>query len=336
MRPRQPPQRITSYLRGLIDAGVEPIKAQYLVDAATTTWDGRVFDDLDPLGEDCKYSPVKGLVHKYNNRVLWKVSYRCAAHCRFCTRIRQIGSVDGDLSDNDIQTALAYIKDHPHVDDVILSGGDPLYTPRVTTRIIEQLSSVDTVKVIRIGTRLPIHSPSSFAAPQLRGLLELVSRIVTTKAIYVQIQFNHPAELTEDTRCVIRQLRSTGAVLLSQTVFLRDVNDNAGILTALFRELFYLSVVPYYIYRCDYVKGLERFVCDFEKERTIMTDITKTLSGIAVPTFIIDVPGRGKIPVPLRFWTNVAAGLCGDFDGKALALMETLQPDARGQQWSPD
>lgn len=278
------------------------------------------FEHLDPLEED-SHQPVKGLVHKYENRALIKVSYRCAAHCRFCTRIRQIGTNEGDLkSDDDIPNIIHYIKMHPEITDVILSGGDPLYTPKQTIEILDQLSKIQSVKVIRIGTRLPVHNPVSFKSPLVKQVLEKVKEIAEIKPFYILIHFEHPDEVTEETIQVIRQLKSIGVTLLSQTVFLKGINNNYDTLKELFEKLYWNGVTPYYIYRCDYVQGLEHFVCDMKQEIEIMTELRKVLSGIAYPTYIVDVEGKGKIPVPLSFWSNSDISQCKDFQNTNIKI----------------
>lgn len=310
-------ERITPYLQNLIRGGKTAIEIQF---KAVPQEGESVFTEFDPLGEESRYTPVKGLVHKFRNRVLWKVSYRCAAHCQFCTRVRQIGNPEGDLTDDDIERCLEYISSHPEVDDVILSGGDPFATPQPTKLIVEGLATIRSVKVIRIDTRVPLQSPKSMSSPLLSGLMQRLQSLAENKAVYILIHVNHPDELTGEARESIMALRKTGMPILSQTVFLKDVNDNIRSLTELFQELYYLGVIPYYIYRCDYVQGLERFVCDLDKEREIMTQLRRNLSGIAVPTYVVDVAGKGKIPLPLKFWDVPQPDRCVDFDGKSINL----------------
>jgi lysine 2,3-aminomutase len=278
------------------------------------------FEHLDPLEEDT-HQPVKGLVHKYENRALIKVSYRCAAHCRFCTRIRQIGTDEGDLdASQEIPEIINYIAAHPEITDVILSGGDPLYTPKQTLILLELLRQIPTVKVIRIGTRLPVHNPVSFKSALVKDVLEKVREIANARPFYILIHFEHPDELTEETLEAIRELRKTGATLLSQTVFLKGINNNYETLKSLFEQLYWAGVTPYYIYRCDYVQGLEHYVCDMSEEIDIMTQLRKVLSGIAYPTYIVDVEGKGKIPVPLGFWPDASISACTDFNDQRISL----------------
>ena len=309
-------ERITPYLRKQLDNPA--IARQYAVGAQPAEA-AALFNTLDPLYED-DLQGVKGLVHKYPNRALLKVSYRCAAHCRFCTRIRQIGTADGDLAPEQLDNALQYLRAHPEITDVILSGGDPFYTPRETTYLLDQLAGIDSVRVLRIGTRLPIHNPASFASKLLLGVLEAVRRAAAVKPFYVLLHFAHPDELTPETRAVIRQLRATGVTLLAQTVFLKGINNDAPTLRRLFEELYWAGVTPYYLYRCDRVLGLEHFVCDLADEVRIASELRRVLSGIACPTYIVDVEGHGKIPVPLDFWQGTDYSQCEDFNRHLITL----------------
>lgn len=310
-------RRVISHLRKEGGRGVEDLTTKPKKTAGISQ---PLFELEDPLGEESHYSPVKGLVHKYKNRVLWKVSYRCAVHCQFCTRMRQIGSSDGDLKRSDIDLGMEYLRSHPEVDDVILSGGDPLYTPDQTIHILEGLMGIKTIRVVRIGTRLPVHSPQSIQTPHVGRLLECVAKMMSEKTFFFLVHINHPDELTVDVRGALRTLKRTTATLLSQTVFLKGINNDISVLETLFRELYYLGVIPYYIYRCDYVRGLERFVCDLAQERKIITELRVILSGIACPAYVVDVAGVGKLPVPLGFWKVPQIDRCHDFSGNIINL----------------
>lgn len=309
-------EKITPHLQRKICDGSNAIARQFQIQSDSSD----NVDSDDPLGEETLFFPVKGIIHKYPNRVLWKTTYCCAAHCRFCTRIRQIGSSDGDMGDNDITSALCYIKSHPEIDDVILSGGDPLVVPQISMRIIAGLRSILSVRVVRIGTRLPVHSPKSIDSPHVRRLLKELQACSDNFQTYVLIHVNHPNELDYEVVDAIRTIRAYGFPILSQTVFLKTVNDKEETLEELFKKLYYMGVTPYYIYRCDYVKGLEPFVCDIEREREIMTALHKRMSGIALPRYIVDVEGIGKIPVPLGFWDVPDIKCCRDYQGKAIKL----------------
>lgn len=309
-------EKTTPHLQRKIRDGSNAIARQFQMQSETN---GNV-EPNDPLGEETLFSPVKGIVHKYPNRVLWKTTYRCAAHCQFCTRVRQIGSPEGDLEDNDIASALYYIEAHPEIDDVILSGGDPLVVPQISMRIIAGLRNIPSVRVVRIGTRLPIHSPKSISSLYMKRLFKELQACTDNFQTYVLVHVNHPDELDYEVVDAIRTIRSYGFPVLSQTVFLKAVNDNEEALEELFKKLYYMGVTPYYIYRCDYVKGLEQFVCDIESEREIMTMLHKRMSGIALPRYIVDVEGVGKIPVPLGFWDVPDINHCQDYQGKTIQL----------------
>lgn len=154
------------------------------------------FQSLDPLAED-SHQPVKGLIHKYGNRALIKVSYRCAAHCRFCTRIRLIGSEEGDINDAQIQEMMGYLKKHTEITDVILSGGDPLYTPRQTLQLLNELDKIESIRVIRIGTRLPVHNPDSFKTPLLKQVRERITEIAAQSLFIFSSTLSIPMNLRQ-------------------------------------------------------------------------------------------------------------------------------------------
>lgn len=310
-------EKITPHLRKIIDSGSDAVSRQFIFSDFDVEKKSKCASP-DPLHEE-ECTLVKGIVHKYANRVLWKVSYVCAAHCQFCTRRRQVGTLEGKLSKKDIKVGLEYIAKHKEIEEVILSGGDPLFNPGDTGYILNRLMEIESVKSIRIGTRLPIHSPQAFRNPEIKKLINDLGVISKKRPIYLLMHINHPDELTRESRDVIRKLRKKGLILLSQSVFLKGINDNFETLSRLFKEIYFLGVIPYYIFRCDYVKGLEKFICGIKKEQEIMTELTKKLSGMAVPTHVFDVPGKGKIPVPLDFWDGIDLSKCRDFeDGEIL------------------
>lgn len=309
-------EKVAPHLQRKIRDGSTAIAKQFQIKTAPEEYG----ISNDPLGEESAFSPMKGIVHKYPNRILWKTTYRCAAHCRFCTRIRQIGSPEGDLLDSDINSALQYIGYHPEVDDVILSGGDPFVVPKTLLKVIAGLREISSVRVVRIGTRLPIHSPKSVSSPEVLKMLNALQSAAANFQTYVLVHANHPDELDYEVMDALRTIRSYGFPMLSQTVFLKTVNDNEEVLEELFKKLYYSGIVPCYIYRCDYVKGLEHFVCDIVREREIMTALHKRMSGIALPQYVVDVEGVGKIPVPLGFWDIPDITRCRDFTDKLIQL----------------
>lgn len=303
-------EKITPYLRSI--AVSASIADQYYVSKSEPFSDDTY---NDPLHED-DHEVVKGLVHKYSNRALIKVSYQCAAHCRFCTRIRQIGNAEGTLTDDNINNIVTYLHQHPEIDDVILSGGDPFYTAKLTYQLLQQLKEIDSIKVFRIGTRLPLQLPEAFQSDAIQSLLSLIDEIAKQRPFYILLHINHPDELTPQALEAIAMLRTHRVSLLSQTVFLKGINDSFETLHQLYTQLHHKGVIPYYLYHCDAVKGIQHFTVDIEKEKEIATQLTATLSGIACPTYIIDIEdGHGKIPVPLNF-INEASGKLTDFRNK--------------------
>lgn len=311
-------EKITPHLRRLINKGSDAIRKQFIFSGLKYRGKNK-FLSCDPLNED-KFVPIKGIVHKYINRILWKVSNECAAHCQFCTRRRQVGSQSGELIKKDIDAGLKYISNHKEIEEIILSGGDPFFSPKKLDYILKKIVKINSIKSIRIGTRLPIHFPKTFDNLELEKVVDSLGKLSRRLPIYILIHINHPDELTEESRKVIENFRKKGLILMSQTVFLRNINDNFETLYKLFKEIYFLGIIPYYIFRCDYVKGLESFVCDIKKEQKIMTELTKKLSGIAVPTYVFDVPGKGKIPVPLDFWDGIDLSRCRDFEDKEILI----------------
>jgi len=284
-------EKISPYLKSLLH--LPSIRLQYIDETKNAT----TVNYNDPLMED-SHEVVKGLIHKYTHRALIKVSYQCAAHCRFCTRIRQIGHPEGRLQEDDIDAIAQYLSLHPEIDEVILSGGDPFYTPQTTKQIIEKCQAIDSIKTWRIGTRLPLQSPISMDSKLVKELEACIQQLAAQKPFFILLHVEHPDELTNDALRVIQHLRTLGVTLLSQTVFLKGINDEYEILVSLFKSLYHIGVIPYYLYRCDRVKGLEAFYADPQKEKEIAIKLRQYLSGIACPLFVEDIEnGYGKIPV---------------------------------------
>ena len=287
---------------------------------------------FDPLSED-HHEVAPGLVYKYkgklNNkgelvypgRVLWTITRFCCSYCRFCTRGREVGIIKGNgstqaaitqknyLDDKDIKTVLDYLKKHREINEIILSGGDPLAAPEILIKALKVFSDISQIKIIRIGTRVPVSEPK-LVTPKLLAAFKKVKQ-----PLYILIHFENADELTKETVKAITALRKSGAIIFSQTVFLAGVNDSVKVLYKLFSSLIEVGVKPYYIFRCDPVSGTEKFRVPFEKEVEIMTELRSKLSGLACPLYVIDSPnGSGKIPVPLNFWKFDKSGY-KDFNG---------------------
>ncbi|MBU0998820.1 KamA family radical SAM protein [Patescibacteria group bacterium] len=252
----------------------------------------------DPLLEDA-HTVIPGLIYKYGNRALVLLTLNCAAYCRFCTRRRKVSDIEkGIITSKDLDRIVVYIEQHPDIKELIISGGDPLTVPSLLKKALQKFTRLPQIKIIRIGSRLPVANPRLVNQAVLSAL-----KVVRRQPLYLMLHFEHPAEITKATIQAVRRLQSVATMLLSQSVFLRGVNDNPDILYELFSSLIEIGVKPYYIYRCDLVQGIEHFVVPLEKEIQIMTELRTRLSGLASPTYVIDTPnGTGKIPVPLNFW----------------------------------
>lgn len=248
-------------------------------------------DMEDPLSEEL-YSPVRGIVHRYPDRVLFMITDRCSMYCRHCTRRRFSGQTDRSLPMEDIERAIKYIANTTSVRDVILSGGDPLLTEDDNLEyIIKSLRHIPHVEIIRIGSRVPVVLPQRITP-------ELVNMLKKYHPLWLNTHFNHPNEITDRSRKACEMLVDAGIPLGNQTVLLRGVNDCVDIQTKLVHELVKVRVRPYYLYQCDMSKGIEHFRTKVSKGIEIIEGLRGHTSGICIPTFVIDAPGgAGKIPV---------------------------------------
>lgn len=265
----------------------------------------------DPLLEE-HFTAVRGLVHKYPNRALVLLTLNCAAYCRFCTRRRKVSDISkGAISDKDLDNIINYLKQHKEIRELVVSGGDPLTVPDLLKKALSKFSALKQIKIIRVGTRLPCANPGLVNKKVIDALKQ-----VKNQPLYLMVHFEHPDEINESSIKAIKRLQKVSTMIFSQSVFLKGVNDSAETLYELFSKLIEIGVKPYYIFRCDPVKGAEHFIADFEKEVEIMTDLRKRLSGLACPMYVIDAPdGSGKIPVPLDFWKFDKSGF-EDFEEK--------------------
>jgi len=252
----------------------------------------------DPLIEE-HFTATRGLVHKYQNRVLILLTMNCAAYCRFCTRRRKVSDIEkGVLTDEDFDNMVKYIIDHPDIKEVIFSGGDPLTVPAILAKAFRKIANLPQIKVVRVGSRLPVANPA-----MVNDEVVKVLKLVKNKPLYLMLHFEHPAEITPATVKAVQKLQTVSSMMFSQSVFLKGVNDSVEVLYDLFSRLIEIGIKPYYIYRCDPVKGAENFIIPFEKEVRIFTELRKKISGLACPTYVIDSPnGSGKVPVALDFW----------------------------------
>lgn len=272
------------------DISADPVSRQYEPDPRENTI---LPDELaDPIG-DHAHSPVKGIVHRCPDRVLLKITDTCHAYCRFCFRKEMVGKSEGMLRPEELESALEYIRSAPQVREVILTGGDPLtLSARRLQDVFEQLEAIPHLDIIRLHSRAPLTNPKAIDD----ALLDVFRQ--TRKALYLVLHVNHVQELTQDVRHAIRQLDGSGAVLLSQTVLLREINDNPRTLEDLFRALIACRVKPYYLHHPDKAPGTSHFRVSIKKGQDIMAALQGRLSGLALPRYVLDIPGGyGKMPI---------------------------------------
>ncbi|WP_279230336.1 lysine 2,3-aminomutase [Thermohalobacter berrensis] len=282
---------ITPYYASLMDKDEPncPIRKQ-AVPTIMETYEKKM-DMEDPLYEE-KDSPVEGLTHRYPDRVLLLITDQCSMYCRHCTRRRFAGQNDASVPMERIEKAIDYIRNTPKVRDVLLSGGDALLiSDERLEAIIKKLKEIPHVEVIRIGTRTPVVLPQRITE-------NLVNMLKKYHPIWLNTHFNHPKELTKESKRAIKMLADAGIPLGNQSVLLRGINDSVHIMRDLVHKLVQIRVRPYYIYQCDLSVGLEHFRTPVSKGIEIIEGLRGHTSGFAVPTFVVDAPGGGgKIPV---------------------------------------
>ena len=248
-------------------------------------------DSKDPLHETAD-SPVPGLTHRYPDRVLLLVTDQCSMYCRHCTRRRFAGQEDKQLAHKNIDKAFEYIKTHKEIRDVLLSGGDALcISDHHLEYILKNLRAIKHIEVIRIGTRVPVVMPQ-------RVTPELCSMLKKYHPIWINTHFNHPKEITKESKAACEMLANTGIPLGNQSVLLKNINDCAYIMKKLVQDLLKIRVRPYYMYQCDLSEGIEHFRTSISTGIEIIEMLRGHTSGFAVPTYVVDAPGGGgKIPV---------------------------------------
>lgn len=282
---------ITPYYASLIDPTDpnDPIRKQAVPSILETRVDEN--DLCDPLGEMAD-SPVPHVVHRYPDRVLLLVTLQCAMYCRHCTRRRAVGEEDKPITESQLQKAIAYIRAHVEIRDVLISGGDPLtMSTAKLEHIIASLRAIEHVEIIRIGTRVPVVMP-------MRITQELTDMLRKYHPIWINTHFNHPNELTPESARACAALVDAGIPLGNQTVLLRGVNDDAETMKRLLLGLVKMRVRPYYLYQCDLSCGIGHFRTRVEVGIEIMHQLTGNISGYALPKYVIDAPGGGgKIPL---------------------------------------
>ena len=280
------PIRINSYFLSLIKGPDDPLWKQVVptLEELDDYIDG---DTLvaDPLNEEVDM-PVPELVHRYPDRVLLMINNQCPIVCRFCTRKRKIG-FPGVVTRETLRQGIEYIRNHPEIRDVIMSGGDPLLVPdKELDRILGELRSIPHLEIIRIGTRVPGTLPARITE-------NLCSILKKYHPLYFNMHFNHPAEITPEVEKACAMLADIGIPLGSQTVLLKGINDDSQVMKELMLKLLKNRVKPYYIYQADMTEGTDHFRTSVQKGLDIIKDLMGHTSGMAVPYFVIDAPGGG-------------------------------------------
>ena len=281
--------RITPYYLDLIKK--YPILRRTVV---PTLNEFKISDDesIDPLDED-EYKKSECVIHKYPNRVLFTVTSFCSSYCRYCTRSRMVGDKDS-FTKKEWNNGLDYISQHTEIEDVLLSGGDPLTLPNSSIDyLLTNLRSISHVGIVRIGTKVPVVLPQRIDD-------ELVDILKRHAPIYINIHFTHKYEITDECKEAINKLRSAGAILGSQTVLLKGINNDAVVLKELFYDLLKIGVRPYYLYQMDRIVGGSHFRCDLDEMINIMKKLISYNSGMSIPEFIVDTE-IGKVPLRLDY-----------------------------------
>ena len=264
----------------------------------------------DPIG-DAAHSPTRGLTHRYPDRVILTATHSCEVYCRFCFRREAVGE-EATLPDGDMDAALNYIAATPAIWEVILTGGDPLIlSPRRLAAIMGRLDAIPHVQIVRFHTRVPVVAPH-------RVSKDLILALQARPTVYVVLHSNHSAELTEPATAALRRLSDAGIPILSQTVLLRGINDDADTLEALFRGLLARRVTPYYLHHCDLARGTSHFRTTIAAGQAIMAQLRGRMSGIGIPTYVIDIPdGFGKVPIGPDYLSHDKEGyLITDWQGR--------------------
>lgn len=287
--------RITPYILQLLKEGNTQIRKQFIPFVSNT---------LSTFSEDylreMPNSPVENLVHRYKTKAIYIATNQCACYCQFCTRQR-ITQCAYPYHDN-LENVLQYLREHSEINDLLITGGDPLIleTPKIA-QILDAVHSLPQIKVMRIGTRIPITLP-------MRIDSELLDTLGDYENLYVNIHVNHVSELTVESRRAILALSNRGIPVGSQTVLLKGINDDENSLKQLFEELISIKVKPYYLYQCDKVKGCEEYIADILDGISIVNHLCATMSGFAVPKFVVDTPELGKMVLAPCSITSLSKG----------------------------
>ncbi len=280
---------VPAALAALIEHPDDPIARQFIPDPAELVT--AAHEHPDPIA-DAALSPIRGIVHRYADRVLLKPLLVCPVYCRFCFRREQVGPDGGLLTDAELDAAIGWIAARPAIREVILSGGDPLMlSPRRLGRIVAALAAIPQVEIIRVHSRVPVADPARISPA-------LVAALATDKALFVVLHANHAREFTAAAQTAIRRIQMAAVPVLGQSVLLRGVNDSATALEALFRAMLRARIKPYYLHQLDPAPGTARFHVPIAEGRALLAALRGRVTGLAWPTYVLDIPGGfGKVPV---------------------------------------
>ncbi|MDI1364033.1 MAG: lysine-2,3-aminomutase-like protein [bacterium] len=284
---------ITADMAALIEPAnaADPIARQFVPQVAELI--STPGEDPDPIG-DLTHSPVEGIVHRYPDRVLLKPTHTCAVYCRFCFRREMVGPEGlSTLSPEQLDAAFAYIAARPEIWEVIITGGDPLVlSPRRLRDLGERLARIEHVKVVRFHTRVPAVDPAAITDAMVAALK------ASGKAVYVALHANHARELTPTARAACARIVDAGIPMISQTVLLAGINDDAETLSALMRAFVETRIKPYYLHHHDHAPGTRHLRTSVQTGQALIKALRGTVSGLCQPTYILDIPGgHGKVPV---------------------------------------
>jgi lysine 2,3-aminomutase len=284
---------ITPAMAALIDRADahDPIARQFVPDSAEL--EVQPDEAADPIGDDV-HSPVEGLVHRYPDRVLLKLVNVCAVYCRFCFRREMIGPGKPNmLSERALAEAIAYISAHREIWEVILSGGDPLVlSPRRLAAVMKRLGAIEHVKILRVHTRVPAVDPRRITPALVRALK------ASGKTAYVVLHANHARELTPAARTACGRIIDAGVPMLAQSVLLKGVNDDVDTLGELMRAFVECRIKPYYLHHLDRAPGTAHFRTTVAHGQELIRALHTRFSGLCQPSYVIDTPGEGKLPIP--------------------------------------
>ncbi len=292
--------RVSADVRAQIRHNGDPVARQYLPDARELMISPA--ERADPIG-DHAHSPVKGIVHRHQDRVLFKLASVCAVNCRFCFRRTMLGTPEETLNAAETDAALAYIAAHPEIREVILTGGDPLIlAPRRLATVMTALDHMDHPDLLRIHSRVPVAAPSQLTDAHIAAL-------TADKPRYMVLHINHAQEISPAMKQAVRQLQKAGVVLLSQSVLLKGVNDNLTALRELFYALLALNIKPYYLHHPDLVPGTGHFRVTIAQGQALVRQLRRSVTGLAMPTYVLDIPGGGgKIPLEQAYIEKTTHG----------------------------